>query len=1091
MEARVLSYYIILWIGLLSIDNKMLAQESQFRNASDIPNMAPLASLTELRASKEIYYLWAQDDIFKDQIVDYVPTPEPTTSLLAGDITDVIIPSQVGSGKYTNETTRTAAHAADIDDDGIDEVIKLTSIPSGDVLLSITEVKSNFNATGNTITTQIEGPISSLIQAKLWLGSGNFDSDQAVEIIVVVPLGSPSSMDRLLVGVFDIDGGRLEEIAQFHIQGTLVKYDAVATDFNLDGQAEIVICTQETHDDEEVVSMRVLACEDKELIEKNSHDIATLGDATLDTALSLSLSEGDYNGDVAREVALFIRQIDGDQKGHTIAMIILQSVDDLSTSNEDLFEKLLVLSEQIVHETPLEFAVPYAPIYAESGDLNGDGNDQLVLYSPLDRLLFVPQIQNLDSTFLESYPLMSDFSDPIFCFTRGGQQTISITINDLNRDGVEELVHGFVEGCTEDIYSDNILGARITTEVFDLSGGEPKLTAVHHSVGFTSFQGVLPAAFILGEFNGDNLRAGKGRFSKISRLSQPIIILNAPPIHFDVLEGQPFDINRCYDGSMCDFASTYFRSSTSTMETSTTISSAWSVSATVEGSASVGDPLIAKAEISASVTGRYGENFSKYEASSQTLEISTQVSAIEDDQIYATVNDYDIWEYPIYEKDSLIAHLISVTPTLQENRWFPSKSFNAHDYLPDHEVGNILSYREMRADYSTVRTSIASDAFTLSSNSLNKWTINQRSFTESGSSFEQEIGLEASVTVEAEAQFKIFGGSVSATVEGTYDRSDLVTHRTAVSEELEITVDLGGVDESLGEVKYSVNPYCYWSKDGALVVDYITRPEVPAPGASDTWWSANYGKQPDPALILPWRYDPEKGLTLQDEEVKRFQSKSVAFSNDSPEPGDTITIFVEVHNWSLQPTLQPVEVGLYTCDPTDEANRLVGTNGGKVISTPAILEPRGSEILSFKWQVPEGLPTFPRIYARLDPNNREEEIHEENNYGFNLLNLSTNRAPCPAPMITSTEEIVPWQNLVAFPNPVEESLQISMDLIQAKQITCRLVNSLGHICHQSSELIGWSGTTNYSIDMSDLPDGLYYYQILVDGKMGTGSVVKL
>ena len=406
--------------------------------------------------------------------------------------------------------------------------------------------------------------------------------------------------------------------------------------------------------------------------------------------------------------------------------------------------------------------------------------------------------------------------------------------------------------------------------------------------------------------------------------------------------------------------------------------------------------------------------------------------------------------------------------------------------MPDHEVGNVLSYREMRPEFSSVSQTITSDAFTLSANSSNKWTINQQSFRESGSSFEQRIGLEASLKVETEAKFKIFGGSAAVTVEGDYDNKSLETHRTRISEEIEIEVSMGGVDESLGEVKYSVNPYCYWARNGSLVVDYTTRPEVPAPGASDTWWSANYGKNADPSLILPWLRDPEKGLTLQDEQVKRYQSKSIGFSNTSPEPGDTITIYVEVHNWSLLPTAQPVEVGFYLCDPLLEENRLIAVNGGSTISTGEVLEPRGNQILTFDWIVPEGLPTFPRIYARVDPNDREIEIHEDNNFGFNILNISTNRQPCPAPLVTNSRDQNAYGTIEVetYPNPVSDRLHIRFKTPDAGELKCHIYNSMG------VSVMTWSGRKFMgehveAVDVSGLSPGMYYCRI----SQGNNSMV--
>ncbi len=1080
----------LMWMSMAVLTVPVFSQS--YQNASDVQQREPLAGLRELRSSKEMYILWAQDNIYRNQVIDYLPTGQPGASLLAGDITDVFAPSQIANGSEINETSRTAVAAADMEDDGIDEIVRLTTTNTFDLLLSVTTIGSELEVTGNTITTQIAAEVNKSAKSKIQLLSGNFDADAAEEVVLMWPEGSETNPSSLEVRIIELQGGSISMLAEYSFQSSFIQYDAVLSDADINGIPEIVFVTHGASIEQELL-VTLLQFENGMLAEKISSTISEfLPGEALFHDLSLALTAGDFDGDVAPELGLFIRQPYPDLSGFKVQFKALQSVDLLSSGEVDLFEDLIIIKDETLIDTALS-GKSFQPIYASAGDLDGDGDDEAVLLvPPRDRLLHIDWKSEgqIHSRFFE---LEIGFSDPIFCFTRGGVEPLGLEIGDLNRDGTAELVYTFAEGCTEDIISDNLRGARLTCHVYEfLDSSNVRLQGYFNSNNAnTQFYGVLPAAFVLGDFNGDNFRLGKGRYFRRSAVSQPVIVLNAPPIHFDQFGDALFDVNGCYNGQSCAFESSYLSSTTASMKTSTSVSSAWSASIEVEGSVTA-DYGVIEASVEGSVKAKYGERFSKYKSSGTRLEISTQVSAIEDDQIYATVSDYDIWEYPVYEKDSLIAHLISVTPTILENRWFPSKSFNAYDYLPDHEVGNVLSYREMRPELSSVSQTITSDAFTLSANSSNKWTINQQSFRESGSSFEQRIGLEASLKVETEAKFKVFGGSAAVTVEGDYDNKSLETHRTRISEEIEIEVSMGGVDESLGEVKYSVNPYCYWAKNGSLVVDYTTRPEVPAPGASDTWWSANYGKNADPALILPWLRDPEKGLTLQDEQVKRFQSKSVGFSNASPEAGDTITIYVEVHNWSLLPTAQPVEVGFYLCDPLLEENRLMAVNGGSTISTGEVLEPRGNQILSFQWRVPEGLPTFPRIYARIDPNDREIEIHEENNFGFNILNISTNRQPCPAPLVTNNKEknLRDKIEVEAFPNPVSDQLTIRFKTPDAGNLTGHIYNSMGVsvLRWDSRKLSGQEHVE--TINVSRLTPGIYYCQILQGKNLIVTKIVR-
>jgi len=78
-------------------------------------------------------------------------------------------------------------------------------------------------------------------------------------------------------------------------------------------------------------------------------------------------------------------------------------------------------------------------------------------------------------------------------------------------------------------------------------------------------------------------------------------------------------------------------------EVQTEINTDWGISATRSTSHS-----FFGVSVSSYLTTSYGEKFSKVERSSQKVTVGISVDAKEDDRIYATVLDYDVWEYPVY-----------------------------------------------------------------------------------------------------------------------------------------------------------------------------------------------------------------------------------------------------------------------------------------------------------------------------------------------------------------------------------------------------------------------------------------------------------
>jgi hypothetical protein len=79
--------------------------------------------------------------------------------------------------------------------------------------------------------------------------------------------------------------------------------------------------------------------------------------------------------------------------------------------------------------------------------------------------------------------------------------------------------------------------------------------------------------------------------------------------------------------------------------------------------------------VSSHLTQKYGKKFSKVDGSSRTVTVGFEVASTVDDQIYATVMDYDLWEYPVYGNNELQGHILVVDPQIVKNSWFDSKSW--------------------------------------------------------------------------------------------------------------------------------------------------------------------------------------------------------------------------------------------------------------------------------------------------------------------------------------------------------------------------------------------------------------------------------
>ncbi len=432
--------------------------------------------------------------------------------------------------------------------------------------------------------------------------------------------------------------------------------------------------------------------------------------------------------------------------------------------------------------------------------------------------------------------------------------------------------------------------------------------------------------------------------------------------------------------------------------------------------------------------------------------------------------DYDIWEYPIYINDILTGHALVVEPHAVENRWFPSKSWSGHDYIPEHEVGNILSYREypllsnnplldekIKGDYN--------DSWVLNENDTYEWELQFDDFESSESSTTKEYSRDWGVSVS--------GWGCGFSINGSYSSQDINTQRTEVATGLNLLVHLDGIDLGIGEVTYTVTPYAYWARNGALVVDYAVKPELSAPGGTPTWWQVRYEDWADPAFILPWRYDPEKGFTLEDE-IKRMQTKDLQFYPENPEVGTDVTIEARVHNFSLIPTPGPIGVRFYMGDPDSGGVLLENTGGETEVFTDQAIASRSTETVEFIWTVGGEVGPFPRIYAVIDADDGLTEIHENNNKSWAILNKSSGTG-----IVEEKDDKIPsvyklGQN---YPNPFNNATMIKYQLPFGGQVNLEVYNLLGQ---KVAVLVSQNQTAgSYQIDFetSGLSSGVYIYRI--------------
>ena len=710
-----------------------------------------------------------------------------------------------------------------------------------------------------------------------------------------------------------------------------------------------------------------------------------------------------------------------------------------------------------------------------SGDLNNAGRDELVY--DLNGTIYVYSTDDLlNLTYRQS---MNGLSSGVY----DNQLSFDfLKIGDLNYDGSDDIV------IEKDIYSNQTnhwLALTVYTISQDLSKHSVFAAIETDTSTYNNTNSYYNYALALGNFDGSTLTIGRPNHTVESNIVQPLVVLNTPPIHFDILNGNKYDLNNSFNGNVPGFYSTYEQQSTQSVNMITSTHNDVSDAAGVNLSGNIGAsiqeeaaPLGVGVQISQSIAtnflikveGTWGHSYSSEKSTTHTTSLDIGVSAKGDDQIYAITSSYNIWTYPVYignDTSSVVNYINFASPVNPTGAWFPSKTYASNFYIPNHEVGNILSYLPSDSamnnpDIDSSIVSIAqSQGLPISGQSGSYWDLDYTKYSQSTLDSTWHSGWDINYNFGAPA-FSSVGNNAHFT-----------STTTSIMSGFDLRATFGSIVDSLGNIAaYTVFPYAYRSKNGAVVINYAVDPVIAGQGQSQSWWQVEYGRHSDPTFILPWFYDPEKGMALT-ENVKRYQTTDIFFNNYAPQPGDTIKITARVRNFSLAATPTPVSVKFYVGDPDSGGTIITGINGADSAATLSYIRNRGWSDANINWVVPSGLPQYPRIYAVADPDNQIQEVHENNNKGFSVLGRQSTVSGI------NTVKTVPGTYTLyqSFPNPFNPAATIRYSIPMGNHVIIKIYDILGRELATLVDRYEGAGTYNVKFNGENYASGVYFYRI--------------
>jgi hypothetical protein len=931
--------------------------------------------------------------------------------------------------------------------------------PNNTVTVSVPEIVAGTLSWTNTNIISFPG-FAVFGRKKIHVETGNFWGNTHDEFIVAFQ-GSDSTIHLQLCS---FNGGSLVPqllgIVQDEktvVNSSISNWDIVAGDFDSDGRDDIALLfVKPIGVNSWALTITIYSVDDNgNFVRKSSQEIFQEPAYNVST-INIDGIAGTFDADAGLEIAFGFSFFQGEEPGDDTFAYLIDITNGLTNINFDVQRR--VARNEVGPNEMLPFNVA-------AGDFNRDYRDELVMMSGYEFFVYsiddqlMPQFKSQQNVQTDGDNLDSD-------------AFLTVEDMDLNLSSEIVIVKSFVQNGPGEFqhFEMHVFSVDTTLTSFLLKARRLNEEPILSNTGRRHY------AIALGDFDGDRTRLGDPVHYRRSGVMHPTVVLYTPPIHYDILNSVTHDLSECFPDQNCGFSSSYVQSTTTDTTITTQIHEDWGGDATLTSSQFI---LKEKVKIT------YGDKFSNKESSGSSITITTGRVAAGDDWIYANVYDINFYEYPVY--DSLdttpIGYFLVTVPENPRPLWIELKDDDllGNQFRPDHEIGNILSYRASNT-FDTARVIVDFPEQTVGATGSSFVSVLMQSFQKNNIETSWDAGVEIGGTLDLTADVGGFDVGIELEVNGRYSYGEIYTQTVKVQQSLEVRGDLGHLDPQYGTSgTYYVQPYSYWTSYGALALDYKVT-QLPVGGNS--FWQTNYGNKTDLAFSLPWRYDLEKGYPLPgNDPAYRYRSRDIRLSKVDPRGGDSVYIMAKVRNFGLQSVTSPFTVKFFEGDPNTGGMLLGETTVDTIISA------RGYRNVLVPWAIPlnHTLDSL-RIYAVIDQENAiTNEVHENNNIGWtpgigygSLVDVQTE--------FQLPEKYVLYQS---YPNPFNPSTTIKYSIPSSDIITLKVFDILGREVATLVDEYKTTGTHSIEFNAGKFASGIYFYQLRTQNFVETKKMILL
>ncbi|MBN1184267.1 MAG: T9SS type A sorting domain-containing protein [Bacteroidales bacterium] len=1036
---------------------------------------------------------------------------------------------------------KTASTTGDFNGDGIADVVTITDNTSGGIKISIPLFNQDLE-----ITEFKEYSDEELINSgyeRIRICAGNFDTDHEDEFALCY--GKPGQ--TFCISMFETDDDlnitHLDSYKEIVYQD--INFDFNSGDVDGDGTDEMVMVKNismpyETNSDVDppifnskydLYVLKYDTLTDEIVSKQTSKDIILANQAPSDNYAAskgmhlneIRLACGDFDADNKDEIAVawsnyycyywvkvwdvwpFTSHWDYYYKD----ALFLNTFGLNLESNIENIENHFVAQEYYARRTAP--ANQHIALSLKCENLDNTGYDEILLNSALHFCIYASNTEHTGITKKVGLTVTGNMD------IRGNE---TFVVADLNPDTANlDFNKEIILLKSEQNYINQLNGVATNTniEIYELDSISPEVIILKqpgpaHDIPFDNTSNITITGLTTGDFDLENSQVyyvGIPDIFSVSDLQQPLVILNAPPVHFDVFNNVSYDLCSAFNSNENPpFYSTYNTEIGGETTTSVEVDNAFGFSSDLRVYAEAGGT-----GFEASVKNNFDAGKSFYHAVSQSKTIEEGKSVYTEDFVLYSSLDYSYYRYPVYNFNlEKLGYIGVLNPKSEKfvSSWGSGNTWEHPGYIFNHESGNLLSYKSCKnnkdmvngtsefisCDYSKVPVSHTGDgSFKFTFENIAEEGNSVSFACGVGADLFTKIGIEGTATINIGA-FGIggsistdFRAGVSSELSSYFSSSTLKTHNTMLKNSFQIDGVIGRLNaEYDNNARYFITPYIYRSQCGALVLDYM----IEFDEANMDWWENKYGQKPDLAFILPWRYATEKGgqnVKLS----KKQKTNDIQFIKPLAETGDTVCIAVRIHNYSLKTFNERIHLNLYLGDPESNGILLEDIYGNSDISKDVVMMFDATEenldkeeYFTFNWKVPDTITCSPRIYAKIDPDNEFEEIHENNNLGWNKLLIAGCRE-CSYAERTAQYKVLDNNSLKlhVYPNPVQTECNIEFFSDKEEHINIDLYNLSGTLVQNIANNIYSIGKHSIILKADHLDAGMYFLKVSANKSSST------